>query len=323
MVQEVRSMLDEDNRQSVTDDEDILPALNRAQGFAANILARHYDSPLIKHVSITPQSGVSEYNIPEESFEQRLNKVEIQVNQSFYELTRIDYSDVSFYETPSQVAIPDYYAIVENRFRIVPQANLRNQIRLWYVKEPMKMVKNQGRINQVNTTDNYVILDAAGSSLTTEADQLDSYVNVIDAQTGRRKATFQVKSINGNRINFKTSPARTTVLNTSIDTSISSLLLNNDTTTESVSIEQDDYLCLIHGSCVPFFKTPFTNYLVQYAVAEIRRKLGGPADLEQRVLDKLEEQVERSWVGREQDMRVKRVNQNWYFPIRRYYGNRS
>ena len=323
LIQEVRSLLDEDNRISVTTEDDILPALNRGQNFAANILVRHYDSPLIKHTSITPVSGIEEYTLPEDALEQRITQVEIKVNQSFYELTRIDYGDVSFYETPSQVAIPDYYAVVENRIRIVPQANLTNNLRIWYAVEPPKLVAGQGRINVVNTTDNYVIVDSVGSDLTTEADQLNSYVNIVDAQTGRRKASYQIKSIQGNRINFKTIPARTTVLNTTIDTSISSLNINSDTTRQSVSIEPDDYICSIKGSAVPFLKHPFSNYVVQYAIAEIRRKLGGPADLEQRVLKELEQQVERSWVNRESDMRVKRINHNWLFATRRYYGNRS
>ena len=44
LIDEVRSMLDEDNRTSVSDTADILPALNRAQNYAANILSRHYES---------------------------------------------------------------------------------------------------------------------------------------------------------------------------------------------------------------------------------------------------------------------------------------
>lgn len=327
LISEVRSMLDEDNRESVDDTLDILPALNRAQDYASNILSRHYEAPLLKKLDVTTVSGQKEYFIPEDAFEQRLEKVEVKVNDLFYPLQRISYRDVSLFESQSSTSIPYYYVVVGDRYRIIPTSNSAYSLRVWYLEDPMKFVKQQGRINIVNTDNNYVILDSAGSDLTTEADNLDSYVNIIDAQTGRRKATLQVKNITGNKIDFKSSPARSTVLNTTIDTSIASanLAVNTDTNNQGpdVNIEPDDYICLIHGTCVPFFKKPFSNFLVQYAIAEIRRKLGGPADLERAVLKDLEQQVERSWVGRENDLRVTKKSSNWDMPVRRYYGVRS
>lgn len=194
-------------------------------------------------------------------------------------------------------------------------------MRIWFLREPAPLVTGQGRINIVNTAGNYIVVDGVGSDLTTEADQLNSYVNIIDAQTGNRKASFQIKNISGTQISFKASPARSTVLNTTIDTDMSSLTIN-DATNEGadIVIEPDDFICILRGSCVPFFKKPFSNFLIQYAVAEIRRKLGGAAELEQQVLQKLEEQVERSWVGREQTLRVKKANDSWSQPVRRYFG---
>jgi len=327
LISEIRSMIDEENRESVSDSEDILPALNRAQNYAANILARHYESPMLVKQDINTVAGQLEYIIPEEAFEQRLEKVEVQVNGFYYPMQRLSYRDISLYEygNNSTTSVPYYYTVVGNRYRIIPSSTGTYPLRIWYLKDPLRLVKSQGRINTVNTTSNYVTVDSAGSDLTTEADQLDSYVNIIDAQTGERKATYQVKNINGNRINFKTIPARSSVLNIPIDTSMetANLQANQTADTPDVSINPDDFVCLIHGTAVPFFKQPFSNFLIQYAIAEIRRKLGGPADLEQRVLEKLEEQVERSWVSREADLRVTKKNNNWSLPIRRYYGIRS
>jgi len=327
LISEVRSMLDEDNRESVDDDNDILPALNRAQNYAANILARHYESPMLKKVDVSTTQAQKEYFIPEEAFEQRLEKVEVEINGFFYPMQRISYRDISLYEygNNSTTSVPYYYVVVGNRYRILPSSTGTYPLRIWYLQDPLRLVKQQGRINSVNTTDSYVIVDSVGSDLTTESDQLNSYVNVIDAQTGERKATYQIKNINGNRINFKTSPTRSSVLNLPVDTSLvtTNLQANQEANTPDLSINPDDYISVIHGSCVPFFKQPFSNFLIQYAIAEIRRKLGGPADLEQRVLEKLEEQVERSWVGRESELRVTKKNNNWSLPIRRYYGIRS
>ncbi len=329
LISEVRSMLDEDNRESVTDAEDILPALNRAQNYAANILSRHYESPLLVKKDVTTVNSQMEYDIPEDAFEQRIEKLEVRINNIFYEMRRIDYRDISLFENKSSTSIPYYYVIIGTRYRIIPASNSIYPLRIWYLKDPLPLVASQGRINVVNTSSNYVIVDNVGSDVTTEADQLNSYLSIIDAQTGNRKATFQVKNVNGNRINFKTSPARSTVLNIPIDTDMSSLYLNDNSTEPrrnegpTITIEPDDYVCVIKGSCVPFFKKPFSNFLVQYAIAEIRRKLGGPAELEQRVLKDLEDQVERSWVGREQTLRVKKVNDAWDLPVRRFYGIRS
>jgi hypothetical protein len=327
LVSQVRSLLDEDNRESVSDTVDILPALNRAMNYASNILARHYESPMLKKINVTTVSGQKEYNIPEDAFEERLEKVEVEVNKLFYPVQRISYRDISLYESQSATSIPYYYVIVNNRYRIIPNSNAAYPLRIWYLVDPLPLVLSQGRINTVNTTDNYIVVDAAGSDLTTESDQLDSYVNIIDAQSGTRKATLQVKTISGNRITFKTVPARTTVLNTTIDTSLAtdSLSVNTDINNDGpdVVIEPDDFVCLIHGSCVPFFKKPFSNFLIQYAIAEIRRKLGGAAELEQRVLKELEEQVERSWVGRENSLRVSKKSAQWETPVRRRYGGNS
>jgi hypothetical protein len=326
LVSDVRSLLDEENRLSVTDAEDIIPALNRAQNYASNILSRHYESPLLVKKDVVTINGQMEYDIPEDAFEQRLEKLEVRLNEVFYPVKRIDYRDISAYENKNSTSIPYYYCVVGNRYRLIPASNSIYPLRLWYLKDPLPLVSSQGRINIVNTAGNYIIVDNIGGDLTTESDNLNSYANIIDAQTGKRKATLQIKTINGNQITFKTTPTRTTVLNTNIDTSLdtSTLSVNvEDTDGPDVSINPDDFICIIKGGCVPFFKKPFSNFLIQYAVAEIRRKLGGPADLELRVRKELEDQVERSWVGREHTLRVNRTSKNWTLPMRRYYGVKS
>lgn len=325
LIDEVRSMLDETNVVSVSDSADILPALNRAQNYAANILARHYESPMLKWVTVTPVSGQMEYDIPEDAFEQRIEKIELKINNQYQQIKRLSYRDISAYESSTGNPYPDYYAVIGNRYRLVPGNNTSYSLRLWYLVEPMRLVKSQGRINIVNTAGNYVIVDTVGSDLTTESDQLASYINIIDAQTGKRKASYQVQNISGNRITFKTVPTRSTVLNIDIDNSLTDLIINEDTDNQGadVSINPDDFVCLIKGACVPFFKKPFSNFLIEYAVAEIRRKLGDSDVAEQEVLKRLEKQVERSWVGQEQSLRVDNASRTWNMPTRRIYGPRG
>lgn len=317
LISDVRSMLDEENRDSVDTAEDILPALNRAQDFAANILARQYDAPLLAKQTITTSNNQREYDIPDDAFEQRLEKIEVEVNDLFYPITRIDFRQTSLYETQGATSIPYYYSVIGNKFRIFPTSNGQFRLRLWYLKDPRPLVTQQGRITRVNETDQYVLVDNVGDDLTTEQDQLNSYVNLVDGQSGLVKGTFQIKTITDNRITFKTSPTRTTVLNQTVSTDLGGL--TNDEGV-SISVEPDDYVCVASGVCIPLLKKPFSNFMIQYAVAEIRRKLGGPADLEERILKKFEQQVERQWVGQEQSTRVTKRNDKWDLPIRRYWG---
>ena len=184
LVSDVRSMLDEENRDSVDTAEDILPALNRAQDFAANILARQYDAPLLANQTITTNNGQREYDIPDDAFEQRIEKVEVEVNNLFYPVTRIDFRHISLYETQGSTSIPYYYTVIGNKFRILPTSNGTFRLRIWYLKDPRPLVTQQGRITLVNETDQYVLVDSTGADLTTEQDQLNSYANLVDGQSG-------------------------------------------------------------------------------------------------------------------------------------------
>jgi hypothetical protein len=178
---------------------------------------------------------------------------------------------------------------------------------MWYLRNPEKLVLPQGRITIVNSASNYVIVDSAGSSLTTESDQFGSYVNIVDGQTGEIKGTAQIQIITENKITFRTVPTRTTVLNRSVSAGLS-----------PISINQDDYLSPIEGTCVPYYGRPVGNFLIQFAVSEIVRKLGGSSDQEEKVLDKFEKQIERTWAGRETQLRIKKRSSVWGMPTKRW-----
>lgn len=313
LINDVRSVIDEDNTANVDDERDILPALNRAMDYASNILARHYDAPMITSVSVSTTDNVADYAIPQDAFEQRIEKVEVAVNGIYFEVKRISYRDATDYETPARVSIPNWYAVIGTDYRLYPTPTGTYPLRVWYMKNPLPLVKSQGRVTIVNTTSNYIIVDSVGSDLTTEMDNLNSYVNIIDGETGNLKTSLQIQSIVGERITFKSSPNRTSVLGVDIEDS----LLDADS---NPIVEADDLICVVSGSCVPIFKKPFSNFLIQYAVAEITRKLGGSADMEEKVKAELEKQVEHSWVGREQSLRVKKVTNQWNQPVRRWWG---
>ena len=302
LISQVRSLLAEENKESITDADDILPALNRALDFGVDVLVRQYPDPLLYHTEVTLVAGQQEYDIPEDALEQRLEKIEVRINGLFYPVQKIDYKDISQFETAASKAIPLYWCMVGSKYRLFPNVLNIYPIRIWYMKEPMQLVKSQGRINTAPTS-NYFYVDSVGDDLTTESDQLNSYVNIIDGGSGAYKCTLQIQNIQGNKITFKSTPIRDSVLDLDVSTSI------------PATVAPDDFICTVYGTCMPFMKKPFSNFLVQYAVAELRRKFGdADSGLEEQVLKKFEAQIESQWSGRSNAFRIQGRSNNWPMP---------
>lgn len=308
LVDEVRSLIDEQNEEAIDTERDILPALNRAQSYAYNILARKYEDPVLVYDSLTLTGGTQEYDIPEDAFEDRIVKVEIVTTQGYHlECQRISYKDITYYETTAQVPQPYYYCIYQRKMRFLPIPNGTYTARIWYIRDPEKLVLQQGRITTINNGSNYVLVNSVGEDITTEVDELESYVNVIDGHTGEVKGTLQVQSFTTDRITFKSTPSRTTVLNRTVTGDLS-----------SIAVEADDYLCLIHGTCVAYFQDAVGNFILQYAVHQLMSKLGQATGREDQLVEKFEKQLERQWSGRESTLRIKKTNRIWSFPYRRW-----
>lgn len=303
LVSEVRSQLDEQNSDSIDTDLDILPSLNRGQGFAFDILARKYPEPILQSTTLTLTSGTEDYEIPESIFEDRILKIEIQVGSgistTYQPVTRVSYRDLAQYQGTTS-ACPEVFCIIGRTIRFAGCPTGTYSARMWSLRNPEKLVVPQGRISlQPAVSATYCILDSAGTGLSTESDELASYVNLIDGQTGVIKGTCQIQSISDTRINFRSSPLRSTVLNRSV------------VAFSTLSPSADDYLCAVDGICVPYFGQPTSNFLIQFAVTALTRKLGGSADSEERVLDSFEKQVERTWAGREVTLQVARRSGVW------------
>lgn len=311
LIAEVRSLLDEQNVEQIRDVEDILPALNRAQDAAANVLARHYQDPLLAQISFQTTANEAEYDIPEDAFEQRVEKVELRLAQGangvYAPIERISFRDIADFDAPLNANVPYYYAVVGRQIRLVPTPTGSLTLRIWYMKDPEPLVLPQGRITIVNETSNYIVVDSVGEDLTTEVDQLNSYITVTDGETGQVKGRFQIQSIVGSKITLRSAPLRTSVLEKDVLSSLT-----------GAQIKADDLVSTIHGVPLPFMKKPLTNFLISYAVADIRiNKLGKEAGLLPQQIEMFQEQVERSWVGRENTIRVKRANRNLTSRLRR------
>ena len=308
MVSEIREQLDEFNTDSVNTESRILPTLNRAQDYAFDLLSRRYPEPYLAYYPLTLTSA-QEYDLPEQVFEDRINRVEIVTSQgangqmTTVEVRRVSYYDAWKYESRSPTSIPPVYFIVGRKIRFPTAPNGTYSARIWCVQEPEQVVLPQGRITAYNAASNYVIVDSLGDDLSTEADTLASYVNLVDGQTGAVKWTGQISNIDQEQISFRSSPIRTTVLNRTVDGSLPD-------SSESPTIDLDDYVCSIRGTCIPP-SGALRNFLVEFTVAEITRSLGGDASTEEQILEKFERQIEKYGAARENTTRVQARSGAW------------
>ena len=273
--------------------------MNRGLDYAASILARKYPDPFTRNTTIQTVAGQKEYDIPEDCSEDRVLRVEVAVQGTYQELRRISPYDVGQLEVDGVTSTPQYYAITERKIYIVPGSDGSYSLRVWYFRNPESLVLPQGRITAINTGSKYILVDAVGTDISTESDTLESYCNLVDAQTGIIKASLQIQSIDDNRITFRSTPIRSSVMNRDIGDEI------------PATVQLDDQICLASGTCVPEFSQPTTNFLIQYAVAEIVRSKGGDAPTEEAVLKKFEAQLEKTWGGRETTTRIKLRNPAW------------
>lgn len=312
--------MDEEATDSLNTNTDILPALNRAQDFGVEILAKHYEDPFIHKLDLPIVGGQEEYDIPESAYSGRIEKVEMNIPpKGFYEVHRMSYRDISFYESATNSSVAYGYAVVGNKIRFVPAPNGAFDARIWVFLAPEELVTPQGKITSISSSDNRIVVDLVGTDLTTETDNQNSFVNIVDGQTGLVKTTFQIKNISGTSVTFKSTPTRTTVENRTISTSIT-----DELTSDSTSIEVDDYVCVSKGSCILYFGRPLANFIINRAVLELKMlKFGAPSDGILMLDDKFEKQVQGTWAGREQTLRIKKRSKNWGLPYRRYYNTNS
>lgn len=309
LITAVRDQLDETNTTNVTDAQ-ILAALNRGQRKGTNIIARKYDSLFVNYTTTTMTSGTRNYTIPAAAYGKRLEKVEVlDSNQNIaWDVQRISFHKTTQYSNSSTSDRPYYYAIKKNEILLYPTPSSSKTIRLWYQDRPETLVTSQGRITSyTDSTTDTIIVDTLGSDLTTDTtDGFNAYINVIDYNTGDIKGSMQISAINTTtkQITLKSSGlTRSTVLGRTISTSLPS------------DIAVDDYICIVTGTCMPEIPGAYTDYLMQYAVVDIRRRLGENTTEEFAALKDLEAEIQSMWKGREMSHRVRKASTAWGYGL--------
>jgi hypothetical protein len=297
LADEVRDGLDEQNQNNVTP-EDILQELNRGQKSLVNIVSKSHDEMFLDYATVTTE-GSAEFDMPADVYGMRIEKIEAVQEGRHYEVKRVSYRQATQYYSSTTGTLPKVYALYGRKYRLFPTPPSGTTLWVWYTKQPAQMVYSQGRVTSVNTGSNYVTVDAIGEDLAVESDNLASYVNICDAQTGEIKATMQLQSSASQRLTFKSTPARSTVLGRAVVGEIPD------------TVSADDHVCLIQGTAVPEIPDACQGYVVQYAIVSLKRRLGEPAQDDKDTLKDLEKEVTQMWVGRETSIRVKKVSKRW------------
>jgi len=300
LISQIRSATDELNTEYESDAE-ILQTLNRAQRNATNIISRKYPDLFTKSVNITTDGGYF-YDIPPEAAGRRILHVECYLNQIAYGMNRVTEIQATNYRTNAQSSRPLYYVMAKNQLELLPRPTSGVVVKLYYLDRSQPLVTSQGRITLVDSGDNLVQLDSIGASLSTTVTGFSSYVNFIDYNTGAVKGTCQIAAINttSKEVTFKTSGlTRTTVLGMPISTSI------------PADLAEDDYVCLVTGTCVPELDDVYCDFLLQYSVVDIRRRFGEPLNEELEALDRIGKELEAMWAGRRSPGRVRKANINY------------
>lgn len=303
LIDQVRDQVDESNVEDVSD-ADILQALNRAQRRAANILARQDENFFITFTSQVTELGKDTYPIPEVAYGRRLEQITIVRNKLEYPLKRVGYRELYRFASGAIVSIPYVYAIKGRDYIIKPTPQSGTELKIWYMAAPETLVVNQGRITSIDDVNLSVTLDNVGDGLTTSTAELGAFVNIVDASTGAIKVTLQIASINkaSRTVTFKTAGLTfDTVYNRIVSVEIP----------ETAGVDRGDYLCAVAGTSVPDLPDACLDYLVQFAVVEVRRRMGEPTQDDMVALRDQEQDLTRQWAGRELVSRVSNKARSW------------
>lgn len=299
LIENIRSLLDETNNESIDDERDIVPSLNRAQDLISDILAKQYEVPLLAWIE--PTITTQDFPIPLDALSDSIQKVEAKVGSGYVIIPHVDYRKATNLEYDGKVQIPIAYALIDDFIRFYPSPSGGYPLRIWYLKNPPSLDIEQGNITNLNASQNYVIVSDIGDGLSPEVDSFDSYVTIVNGRSGKPKINLQIQYIQGNRIQFRSTPARAEVLGFPISGALPD------------TITKDDLVCRIGTSAITYVKKPISNYLIQFAVADLRAtKLGEDmGDMNKALVSKLEAQCKAMWANQENDITVTLTNPRW------------
>jgi hypothetical protein len=256
---------------------------------------------MFESTSTVTSTGTRTITIPELANGLVVNQVYCVSGNKDYPVDLVSSADVQHLENSgSTSSIPQYVVQRGNTLEAYPAPPAGTSFKIRFQLRPPKLVISQGRITSVGASS--LVLDAIGSDLTTALTDLKCFINVVDSTTGLLKGTYQINSITTttSTIAVKTSSLnRSSVFNQTVSSSLDS------------TVAVDDYVCLAHGTCVPRLVGDYSDFLVAYAVRELKLKNGISITEDLTLLNELEEDIKSMWAGRPQTRRVQRRNPYW------------
>lgn len=301
LVEAVRIQLDEANTADLTTDK-ILATLNRAQVKLVRLATRHYAPVFRRESNLSVNAGTREVSLPATTFGLIVNEVDVIKNGQAFKVDVADLSTLTSYDSQSSSALPIYYACQGNLLKLFPTPQQPVIIRVRYQIRPPELVLQQGRVVAFDGTAMTAELDSLGPELTTSIAALGAFVNWVEGTTGTVRATLQVASLDADTstVTFKTvGLGRATVFGQTVATTL------------PTDAALDDYLTLANGTCLPTLLVDYYDYLVQFAVCELRRKQGEDVTQDLAALRELEDDVKAMWAGRQTVRRVRKANTYW------------
>lgn len=301
LIAEVRLASDEENSEDISD-ADILKFLNKGQQKLVRIATRHYEPMFMREATISSFSG-NEATIPEQAFGLHIDSVDAVRNNRKYRVYPAPIRHTVDLESTGNTDTPTHYAIRGNKILLYPTPSSSTSLRVRYQIRPPLLVKQQGRITNIdNTSSGYINVNDIGSDLTTSIDSLQAFVNIVDGTTGLVKGTVQVSALDetSNKITIKTSSLdRSEVFGQTVATSF------------PTDIGLDDYVTIANGTCIPTLLRDYSDYLIQYATVDVMNKLGVNSQEAYAKLKELEDDVTAMWSGRPSTRRVTNKNRHW------------
>ena len=299
LIEEIRSQVDENNTVDLEDTE-ILSVLNRSQRKAVNIVSRRYPDAFWQKTTVTTTAGEIEYDYPATVFGKRLLAVTTTVGGRDYKITRIENQKKHLATTTTTVQIPRHYAVTKDKIELLPPPAGEIDVDLHYFETPETLVKPQGRVTSKGV--GFLVVDELGDNLTTETTGFGCFINVVCWRTGKVKGTYQINALTPatNKITIKTASLnRSTVLGKTV----------SDTLADTIA--EDDYVCLVTGTCVPELPDGCWDFLVNESVRTIKRRFSEPTQEDIQAAKEDEENLRVMWSGRESSRRVTKKNAHW------------
>lgn len=302
MIGDVRVRIDEDNVKSATNDA-ILRMLSQGADRALRLAIRKHPDGLLTSGPLTLVNNVAQYAIPEYVYEDYILKVEIDFGDGmFQEVDRRDFANTASFEQSQPTESPLVWRQNGEYIEFVPAPSGTYNARIWYIEDIPPLVLPEGRVTKVNSTGNYCFIDWGDETqISTISEENESFVTIVDGQTGRIKGSLQVSDITDAKITFRAIPTEAEVLNRAILGSVT-----------DVHMEKNDYICNVSGTCMPLMKKSIYQYAVQYAVLMLIPKVSGNYEIEAQLLSDFEKELATSaWSGRRTSMRIRDKARAW------------